>query len=75
MKKSKKGKDRAQIHTYWMGSWCKGGKTYSYWMTSWREGDSVRNVYLVSCAKMEQEVAIQRARKIMANAQGYLGIP
>ena len=35
----------------------------------------MRNVHLVSCAKMEQEVAIQRARKIMANAQGYLGIP
>ena len=48
----------------------KGSKTYGYWMASWRKGDSVRNVHIGSCAKMEQEVAIQRARKTMANAPG-----
>ncbi len=44
----------------------KGSKTYTYWMASWREGDKVRNVHLGSCAKMDKETALQKARKIKA---------
>ena len=50
----------------------KGKKTYGYWMASWREGDRVRNVHLGSCAKMDQDVAIQKARKMKAEALGIL---
>ncbi|NYT09130.1 MAG: hypothetical protein GKC09_04205 [Methanosarcinales archaeon] len=48
----------------------KGSKTYHYWMASWREGDRVRNFHLGSCAKMNQEVAMQKARKMKAEALG-----
>jgi len=48
----------------------KGKTTYGYWMASWREGDRVRNVHLGSCAKMDQEVAIQKAREMKADALG-----
>ena len=50
----------------------KGSKTYGYWMASWREGYKVRNVHLGSCAKMDQDVAIQKARKMKAEALGIL---
>ena len=48
----------------------KGRKTYGYWMASWREGDRVRNVHLGSCAKVDREVAMQKARKMKAEAFG-----
>ena len=48
----------------------KGVKTYSYWMASWREGGRVRHVYLGSCRKISQEVALQKARGIKAEALG-----
>ena len=48
----------------------KGSKTYGYWMASWREGDRVRNVHLGSCAKVDREAAMQKARKIKAEALG-----
>ena len=52
-----------------MAKTTKKGKTiYGYWMASWREGDRVRNVHLGSCAKMDQEVAIQKARVMKAEA-------
>ena len=50
----------------------KGSKTYSYWMASWREGDRVSNVHLGSCAKVDREAAMQKARKMKPEA---LGIP
>jgi hypothetical protein len=46
----------------------KGNKTYGYWMASWREGDKVRNVHLGSCAKVDREAAMQKARKMKAEA-------
>ena len=52
----------------------KGSRTYGYWMASWRDKDEyskVRNVHLGSCAKMDKETALQKARKIKAE---YLGI-
>ena len=48
----------------------KGSKTYLYWMASWREGDKVRNVHLGSCKKVDHEAALQKARKMKAEAIG-----
>jgi len=46
----------------------KRSKTYLYWMASWREGGKVRNVHLGSCRKVDHEIALQKARKIKAEA-------
>ena len=48
----------------------KGSQTYYYWMASWREGDRVRNVHLGSCARIDKETALQKARKMKAEALG-----
>lgn len=48
----------------------KGSKAYHYWMAGWREGDKVRNIHLGSCAKMDATAALQKARKIKAEALG-----
>ena len=48
----------------------KGTKTYFYWMASWREGAKVRNVHLGSCNKMDEATALQKARKLKAEAIG-----
>jgi hypothetical protein len=47
-----------------------GSKAYSYWMASWREGSKVRNVHLGSCRKMNKADALQKARKMKAEALG-----
>ena len=44
----------------------KGKSTYGYWMASWREGDRVRNVHIGSCAKLDEETALQKARVMKA---------
>ncbi len=46
----------------------KGSKKYTYWMATWRGGGKVRNVHLGSCAKMDAEAALQKARKMKAEA-------
>lgn len=46
----------------------KGSKTYTYWMASWREDYRTRNVHLGSSRKMDAEAALQKARKIKAEA-------
>jgi Co/Zn/Cd efflux system component len=46
----------------------KGSKTYLYWMASWREGDKVRNVHLGSCRKVDHKTALQKTRKLKAEA-------
>jgi len=48
----------------------KGSRSYRYWMATWREGDKVRNVHLGSCAKMDEETARQKARRMKAAALG-----
>ena len=48
----------------------KGSKTYLYWMASWREGGKVRNVHLGSCKKLDGEAALQKARRMKAEALG-----
>jgi len=47
----------------------KNGKhSYGYWMASWREGNKTRNVHLGSSVKMDAEEALQKARKMKAEA-------
>jgi hypothetical protein len=48
----------------------KGSRTYYYWMATWREGSRTRNVHLGSCAKMNAEAALQKAKAIKAEALG-----
>jgi len=45
-----------------------GSREYAYWMTSWREGGKVRNVHLGSCEKLSREDALQKARRMKAEA-------
>jgi hypothetical protein len=52
----------------------KGPKKYTYWVASWREGDKVRNVHLGSCMKLSRADAIQKARKLKAEALGLGGL-
>jgi hypothetical protein len=46
----------------------KGMTTYSYWMASWREGDKVRNIHIGSCARIDKESALRKARVMKAEA-------
>ena len=46
----------------------KGSKTYGYWMASWREGDKVRNIHIGSCARIDKESALRKARVMKAEA-------
>lgn len=46
----------------------KGKTTYGYWMASWREGNNTRNMHLGSSRKMDAEEALQKARKMKAEA-------
>ena len=48
----------------------KGTQSYLYWMASWREGGKVRHVHLGSCRKVDHETALQKARKLKAEALG-----
>ena len=50
----------------------KGSKIYLYWMASWREGSKIRNVHLGSCKKVDHEAALQKARKMKAEALGII---
>lgn len=46
----------------------KGSRSYHYWMATWREGGKTRNVHLGSCAKMDAQAALQKARQEKAKA-------
>lgn len=46
----------------------KGPRTYAYWMATWREGAKTRNVHLGSCAKVDKETALQKAKAMKAAA-------
>jgi hypothetical protein len=52
----------------------KGSKKYIYWVASWREGDKGRNMHLGSCKKISKADAIQKARKLKAEALGLGGL-
>ena len=69
-------KDQARLEdlTVWtlekVKSTKKGSRTYHYWMATWRECGRTRNVHLGSCAKMDAESALQKARSMKAEALG-----
>ena len=46
----------------------KGSRSYRYWMANWREGGRVRNAHLGSCERISQSEALQKARKLKAEA-------
>lgn len=48
----------------------KGSRSYYYWMANWREGGKVRNVHLGSRERISQSEALQKARKLKAEALG-----
>ena len=43
-------------------------RSYHYWMANWRESGKVRNVHMGSCGKKDAEAALQKARKVKADA-------
>jgi hypothetical protein len=45
-------------------------RTYKYWYASWWEGARARNVYLGSAAKISEEAALAKAKKMKATALG-----
>ncbi len=47
-----------------------GSRSYGYWMASWWEGGKVRNVHLGSCWRMDEEAALQKARKLKTSVFG-----
>lgn len=67
-------KDQARLEdlTVWtlekVKSTKKGSRSYHYWMATWREGGKTRNVHLGSCAKMDAQAALQKARAMKAEA-------
>ena len=69
-------KDRARLEdlSIWtmekVKSSKKGSWTYYYWMATWREGSRTRNVHLGSCARMDTEAALQKAKAMKAEALG-----
>ena len=69
-------KDRARLEdlSLWtmekVKSSKKGSWTYYYWMATWREGSRTRNVHLGSCARMDTEAALQKAKAMKAEALG-----
>ena len=69
-------KDRARLEdlSLWtmekVKSSKKGSRTYYYWMATWREGSRTRNVHLGSCAKMDADAALQKAKAMKAEALG-----
>ena len=48
----------------------RGSRSYYYWMATWREGSHTRNVHLGSCAKMDADAALQKAKAMKAEALG-----
>jgi hypothetical protein len=59
---------RLEDLTVWEMEKTKSYKTYTYWMASWREGEKVRNIHLGSARKMDAGAALQKARKLKAEA-------
>jgi len=48
----------------------KGSRAYYYWISTWREGSRTRNVHLGSCAMMDAEATLQKAKAMKAEALG-----
>ena len=45
-------------------------RTYHFWNASWREEGRVRTVYLGSARRLSEEEAMQKARRLKADALG-----
>lgn len=45
-----------------------GSRSYPYWVCSWREGSKVITRYLGSCKKMSEGEALDKARRMKADA-------
>jgi len=69
-------KNRARLEdlTIWtlekIKSTSKGSRSYHYWMATWREGSRTRNMHLGSCARMDADAALQKAKAMKAEALG-----
>ena len=69
-------KDRARLEdlSIWtmekVKSTKKGSQAYYYWMATWREGSRTRNMHLGSCARMDADAALQKAKAMKAEALG-----
>jgi hypothetical protein len=48
----------------------KGSRTCYYWMATWGEGSPTRNVHLGSCASMDADAALQKAKAMKAEIMG-----
>jgi hypothetical protein len=53
---------------YWKDTQKKGRQNYPRWVCSWQEGDKVITKYLGSSRKLSREGALQKARKMKAEA-------
>jgi hypothetical protein len=51
----------------------KNKNVHSYWYASWREEDKVKNIYLGTCKKLDQDTAWRKARDLKAQALGICG--
>ncbi|MDD1753158.1 MAG: hypothetical protein LUQ38_08745 [Methanotrichaceae archaeon] len=62
--------DRARIEDLhvWEMEKVKGSKTYTYWMAGWRKDGKIRNVHLGSIKKISEKEALEKARKMKAEA-------
>ena len=69
-------KNRARLEdlTIWtmekIKSTSKGSRSYHYWMATWREESRTRNMHLGSCARMDADAALQKAKAMKAEALG-----
>jgi hypothetical protein len=52
----------------------KGEKKYERWLAGWREGDKLRKVYLGSYKKMSQAEALEKAKRMKAEALGLYDV-
>ena len=53
---------------YWKDTKRKSRQNYSRWVCSWQEGDKIITKYLGSSRKLSREGALQKARKMKAEA-------
>jgi hypothetical protein len=48
----------------------KGSKSYTYRTASWREAGKIRNVHLGSTKKLSKQEALEKAKRLKAEALG-----
>lgn len=72
--KNLESSDKARIEDLhvWEMEKVKGSKTYTYWMASWRKDGKIHNVHLGSIKKLSEKEALEKARKMKAEALGIM---